>query len=88
MWQDLIVYVTVVVAALYAAWRWMPIATRASVVSFAVLLAKRRGLSSEGAIKWQARASAKTGCGSCGPCKACNTKTTQNGPGSHAPLGS
>ena len=74
MWQDLIVYFIVVLAAVYAAWRWTPIATRASVVSFAVLLAKRRGLSSEGAIKWQARASAKTGCGSCGPCKACSTK--------------
>ena len=88
MWQDLIVYFIVALAALYAAWRWTPIATRASVVSHVIRFAKRLGLSNASAERWQGRASAKTSCGSCGPCKACNTKTTQNGPGSHASLGS
>ncbi len=88
MWQDLIVYLIVALAALYAAWRWMPVATRASVVSHAILFAKRLGLSNASATIWQVRASAKTGCGSCGPCKACNTKATANRPGSHVQIGS
>jgi hypothetical protein len=88
MWQDLIVYLIVAVAALYAAWRWMPIATRASVVSHAISFAKRIGLSNESAARWQAQASAKTGCGSCGPCKACDTKASDNRPESHVQLGS
>ena len=88
MWQDLIVYVIVVLAASHVSLRWLPIATRASVVSHVIRFAKRVGLSNASAERWQGRASAKTGCGSCGPCKACNTKTTQNGPVSHAPLGS
>ena len=73
MWQNLIVYFIVALAAIYAAWRWMPIASRANVVSHAILFSKRLGLSNASAANWQARASAKTGCGSCGPCKACNT---------------
>jgi hypothetical protein len=81
MWQDLLVYLIVSIAALYASWRWMPIVTRASIVSRAILFAKRWGLSSESAMKWQTQASAKTGCGSCGPCKACNTTVTDNRPG-------
>ena len=73
MWQDLVVYLIVLVAALYATWRWMPIASRAKVVSRAIIFSKRLGLSNASAANWQARASAKTGCGSCGPCKACHT---------------
>jgi hypothetical protein len=88
MWQDLVVYLIVVLAAMYATWRWMPIASRASVVSHAISIARGFGVSNEHAEKWQAVASAKTGCGSCGPCKACNTKTTTNRPESHVPLGS
>ena len=88
MWQDLIVYLIVAAAALYAAWRWMPIATRASVVSHAILFVKRLGLSNASAANWQARASAKTGCGSCGPCKACTTKTIDNPAGTRVPIGS
>ncbi len=88
MWQDLVVYVIVLLAASYVSWRWLPIEMRASVVSHVIRFAKRVGLSNANAERWQGRASAKTGCGSCGPCKACNTKPTQNGPGSHAPLGS
>lgn len=88
MWQDLIVYVIVATAALYAAWRWTSIATRASVVSYAILFAKRLGLSNERAMKWQVHTSAKTGCGSCGPCTACNTTATDNRPESRALLGS
>lgn len=80
MWQDLLVYLIVTAATVYATWRWMPIAARASVVSRAILFAKRWGLSSESAMKWQTRASAKTGCGNCGPCKACNTKVTDTRP--------
>ncbi len=88
MWQDLIVYLIVAAAALYAAWRWMPIATRASVVSHAILFVKRLGLSNASAANWQARASAKTGCGSCGPCKACTTKTIDNLAVTRVPIGS
>lgn len=73
MWQELIVYVIVMLAALYATWRWMPIASRAGVVSHVMSIARSLGVSSEHAKKWQAIASAKSGCGSCGPCKACNT---------------
>ena len=73
MWQDLIVYFIVTLAASYVSWRWLPIEMRASVVSYGILFAKRLGLSNASAANWQARASAKTGCGSCGPCKACNT---------------
>ena len=73
MWENLFVYFIVALAAIYAAWRWMPIASRANVVSHAILFSKRLGLSNASAANWQARASAKTGCGSCGPCKACNT---------------
>ncbi len=87
MWQDLIVYLIVSVAALYAAWRWMPTATRAKVVSHAFVFAKRLGLSNASAARWQVRASAKTGCGSCGPCNACNPKSPDNPHVSHVPLG-
>ena len=80
MWQDLIVYLIVTLAASYVSWRWLPIEIRASAVSHAMLFAKRLGLSNESAMKWQTRASAKAGCGSCGPCKACNTKAPNNRP--------
>ena len=73
MLQVLIVYAIVATAALYAAWRWTPITTRANVVSHVVLFAKRHGLSNQKAERWQTRASEKVGCGSCGPCKACKT---------------
>lgn len=73
MWQDLIVYVIVVLAASYVSWRWLSIEMRASAVSYFILIAKRLGLSNQLAMKWQLQASAKAGCGSCGPCKACNT---------------
>lgn len=73
MWQDLIVYFIVTLAASYVSWRWLPIEMRASVVSYGILFAKRLGLSNQRAMKWQLQASAKAGCGSCGPCKACNT---------------
>ena len=88
MWQDLIVYPIVSVAALYATSRWMPVAIRANIVSHAILFAKRLGLSNASAARWQVRASAKTGCGSCGPCKACNTKSLDNRRVIHVPLGS
>jgi hypothetical protein len=77
MWQELVVYLIVMLAALYATWRWMPIASRANVVSYGILFAKRLGLSNEGAMKLQLQASTKTGCGSCGPCKACHTAPKQ-----------
>ena len=73
MWQELIVYFIVLLAASYASWRWLPIEMRASAVSYVILFAKRLGLSNERAMKLQLQASAKAGCGSCGPCKACNT---------------
>ncbi len=77
MLQALIVYAIVTSAALYAAWRWTPISTRANVVSHLVLFAKRHGLSKDQAERWQARASEKVGCGSCGPCKACKTDAAE-----------
>ncbi|MEO6022717.1 MAG: hypothetical protein ABIP64_06315 [Burkholderiales bacterium] len=77
MLQALIVYAIVTSAALYAAWRWTPISTRANIVSHVVLFAKRHGLSKDQAERWQARASEKVGCGSCGPCKACKTDTAK-----------
>ncbi len=77
MWQAVIVYFIVALAALYASWRWMPLASRANVVSHAILFAKRFGISNEQAKKLQIAASTKTGCGSCGPCKACNTAPKQ-----------
>jgi hypothetical protein len=78
MLQDLVVYLIVLLAALYAAWRWMPIALRSRVVSYVILLAKRLGLSNERSMKLQLQASTKTGCGSCGPCKACHTAPKQS----------
>jgi hypothetical protein len=84
MWQDLIVYLIVMLAASYISWRWMSMDMRAGAVSYVILFAKRLGLSNQGAMKWQLQAAAKTGCGSCGPCKACHS----NRPESRATIGS
>ncbi len=73
MWHDVIAYLIVALAACYVTWRWTSIEARASVISFAMISARRFGVSNVRAAKWQEFASAKSGCGSCGPCKACNT---------------
>jgi hypothetical protein len=73
MSQNLIAYVIVTAAALYALWRFLPITKRAATVSHLMILARRCGLAEARAQRWQRRLSEKTGCGDCGPCKACKT---------------
>ncbi len=77
MLQHAIVFSIVAAAALYAAWRWLPVSARAALVSRIVLLGGRAGLSTEQAERLQRRASSQAGCGECGPCKACKTEESR-----------
>jgi len=81
--QTLTVFLIVVAAALYAAWRLMPRAWRGRLGVGAARLGHRRAPLSDADAAALARRLSAGGCGSCDSCGSCGTKTPA---ASEAPL--
>ena len=74
--QEAIVALIVVVAAAYAAWRWMPGALKRKAAGAIAGGSQRLGMTDEaGAQKLSEALSAPSGCGACAKCApSCATK--------------
>ena len=77
--QEAIVALIVVVAAAYAAWRWMPVALKRKAAGAIAGGSQRLGMTDEaGAQKLSEALSAASGCGACSKCAPnCATKGEQ-----------
>lgn len=75
MAQQIIVGLIVALAAIYAAWRWMPAAWRRAAASQLAAGSHRAGLvDAERARRLEATIAKSSGCGSCDSCGACAPK--------------
>ena len=74
--QEAIVALIVVLAAAYAAWRWMPVALKRKAAGAIAGGSQRLGMTDEaGAQKLSEALSAASGCGACSKCAPnCATK--------------
>ena len=88
MTQQIIVWLIVALAALYAVWRWMPAAWRRAAASQLAAGSHRAGLvDAERARQLEATLAKTSGCGSCDSCGACAPKDkrlAEAGPGGAA----
>lgn len=76
MTQEIIVGLIVVMAAVYAVWRWMPAQWRRSAAAGLAAGSRRAGLVDAERAQALADSLAKTsGCGSCDSCGSCATGT-------------
>ncbi|MDQ7975102.1 MAG: hypothetical protein REJ24_21170 [Rhodocyclaceae bacterium] len=77
MWQNVIVFLIVAGAALYAAWRWMPAGWRRGAARQVAAGSQRAGLvDAQQAQKLAASLARTSGCGSCDSCGSCATPRT------------
>ncbi|MDQ7955820.1 MAG: hypothetical protein RET84_07920 [Pseudomonadota bacterium] len=77
MWQNVIVFLIVAGAALYAAWRWMPAGWRRGAARQVAAGSQRAGLvDAQQAQKLAASLAKTSGCGSCDSCGSCATPRT------------
>ena len=77
MWQNIVVFLIVAGAALYAAWRWMPAGWRRGAARQVAAGSQRAGLVDAQQADRLAASLAKTsGCGSCDSCGSCATPRT------------
>jgi hypothetical protein len=88
MTQQIIVGLIVALAAVYAAWRWMPSAWRRSAASRLAAGTHRAGLvDADKARQLEASLARSSGCGSCDSCGACEPKDRRSAePGHEASL--
>lgn len=77
MWQNIVVFLIVAGAALYAAWRWMPAGWRRGAARQVPAGSQRAGLvDAQQAQKLAASLAKTSGCGSCDSCGSCATPRT------------
>lgn len=77
MWQNIVVFLIVAGAALYAAWRWMPAGWRRGAARQVAAGSQRAGLvDAQQAEKLAASLAKTSGCGSCDSCGSCATPRT------------
>jgi hypothetical protein len=82
MSELLAVYGIVLVAALSAVFRFMPLAWRARVAARLVAALRHLGASSQLALRIESKLATAGACGSCNSCNACATHAdAQRGPG-------
>ena len=78
MWQNVIVFLIVAAAALYAAWRWMPAGWRRGAARQVAAGSQRAGLvDAQRAEKLAASLAKTSGCGSCDSCGSCASASGQ-----------
>jgi hypothetical protein len=74
MIETALVYAIVLLAALYAAWKFAPAGLRQRLVPGLVRIARRRfGLSAATALRLESKLVTAGTCGSCNSCNACAT---------------
>jgi len=74
MLQNLIVFLIVACAAVYAAWRWMPAGWRRGAARQVAAGTQRAGLvDAQQADRLAASLSKTSGCGACDSCDSCGT---------------
>ena len=78
--QALVVSFVVAIAAIYVAWRFMPVPLRARLVACVGALARSRGLASERAAWLQTKLSRRASCGNCDACAGCRSVTPAREP--------
>jgi hypothetical protein len=76
--QQLIVFAIVALAAVYAAWHWMPAGWRRALAARLAAGSRRAGLVDAERADWLAASLARSaGCGSCDSCGACDMAGTK-----------
>ncbi|XXQ55264.1 DUF6587 family protein [Xenophilus aerolatus] len=76
IWQNIVVFLIVAAAALYAAWRWMPAGWRRGAARHVAAGSQRAGLvDAQQAEKLAASLAKTSGCGSCDSCGSCAPKS-------------
>lgn len=74
LWQNIVVFVIVAAAALYALWRWMPAGWRRGAAQQVAAGSQRAGwVDAQQAQKLAASLGKTSGCGSCDSCGSCAT---------------
>jgi hypothetical protein len=74
MLQNLIVFLIVVAAALYALWRWLPLAWRLGVTRRLAAVAQRAGLiDAQRAQRLSTTLARSSDCASCSQCTGCGS---------------